>query len=222
MRLAAIGEDPSKLDAILITHEHSDHISGLSVLCRQNLRRTPVFMTELTAPTVEWNGEASPNVETFQAGTCLELGDFSIQSFTIPHDSIDPVGFVLKAGGVKVAIATDLGYIPESVKYQLQGAHFLLLESNHHPDLLKVGPYPWHIKQRILSRKGHLSNDAASEYIANDLCSETQTLVLGHLSEQNNTVWDAELAARQALDKRGLEPRLVVQEPRLQGEVFIL
>ena len=126
------------------------------------------------------------------------------------------------APGDKLAIATDLGYLPESVKHHLRGAHFLLLESNHHPELLKVGPYPWHLKQRILSRVGHLSNDAACEYIAAELSAETQMLVLGHLSEQNNTIWDAELCARQALRRRGLQPKLVVVEPRQQTEIFLL
>lgn len=221
-RLAAIGENPANLDAILITHEHSDHVAGLPVLTRQQKRLVPVFMSHFTANEMDWDGAEPPPLECFQAGSRLEIGDFSVQSFTIPHDSVDPVGFTLTSGGAKVAVATDLGYMPDSVKYHLQGAHFLLLESNHHPELLKVGPYPWHIKQRILSRKGHLSNDAASEYIAADLSSEIQTLVLGHLSEQNNTVWDAELAARQALERRRLSPRLLVQEPRQQSEIFIL
>lgn len=221
-RLNAIGEDPSNLDAILVTHEHSDHVAGLPVLLRQLKGRVPVFLTRFTAAEVDWDGSHVPPVETFQAGARFDLGEFAIQSFTIPHDSVDPVGFTLTSSGVKVAVATDLGYIPDSVKYHLQGAHFLLLESNHHPELLKVGPYPWHIKQRILSRKGHLSNDAASEYIAADLSSDIQTLILGHLSEQNNTVWDAELAARQALERRRLSPRLLVQTPRLQSETFIL
>ncbi len=179
-------------------------------------------MTELTAPSIDWNGSPPPPVERFQSGAQFDIGDLSVQSFTIPHDSVDPVGFVLIASGIKVAIATDLGYIPENVKFHLGGAHFLLLESNHNPEMLKVGPYPWHIKQRILSRKGHLSNEAACEYLENDLSAEVQSLVLGHLSEQNNTIWDAELAARQALERRGLSPELIIQEPRTQSRVFIL
>jgi len=221
-RLASIGEDLDSIDAILVTHEHSDHVSGLPVLCRQMKRPAPVFMTAPAASAMDWNGLASPAIELFQAGSRLEVGDFSIQSFTIPHDSADPVGFVLQADGVKLAIATDLGYLPENVKFHIGGAHFLLLESNHNPEMLKVGPYPWHIKQRILSRKGHLSNEAACEYIASDLSSETQILVLGHLSEQNNSIWDAELCARQALERRGVHPRLVVQTPRQQGDPIIL
>lgn len=221
-RLAAIGEDPHRLDAIFITHEHSDHIAGLPVINRQLGARVPVFATHCTAPLLDFGGSTVPPIETFQAGAAFDFRDLRVQSFTLPHDAADPVGYTLTAQGIKVAIATDLGYLPESVKHHLRGAHFLLLESNHHPELLKVGPYPWHLKQRILSRKGHLSNDAASEFIANELSAETRMLVLGHLSEQNNTIWDAELSATQALRQRGLNPRLVVVEPRLPSEVFIL
>lgn len=221
-RLAAIGEDPQRLDAIFITHEHSDHIAGLPVIVRRLETRVPVFATQLTAPLLDWGDSPPPPVETFQAGAAFDFRDLRVQSFTLPHDAADPVGFTFTAQGIKIAIATDLGYLPESVKHHLRGAHFLLLESNHHPDLLKVGPYPWHLKQRILSRLGHLSNDAACDYIASELSGETQMLVLGHLSEQNNTIWDAELSARQALRLRGLDPKLVVVEPRCQSEIFQL
>lgn len=220
-RLAAIGEDPATLDAIFITHEHSDHVAGLPVILRKLGPRLPVFLTHLAAPTIDWNGVTAA-VETFQAGSAIEFGDLSIQSFTIPHDSIDPVGYSIRAEGIKISVATDLGYLPENVKVNLRGSHFLLLESNHHPELLKLGPYPWHIKQRILSRKGHLSNGAAGEYIASELPSEVETLLLGHLSEQNNTIWDAELTARQALERCGRSPRLVIAAPRKQSEIFQL
>ena len=112
--------------------------------------------------------------------------------------------------------------MPDSVKFHLKGANFLLLESNHDPETLKVGPYPWHIKQRILSRKGHLSNQAACDYIAAELSSETHTLVLGHLSETNNDIWNAELCAKMALEQCGLTPRLIVAEPRRLSEIFQL
>jgi phosphoribosyl 1,2-cyclic phosphodiesterase len=220
--LAAIGEDPAKLDAIFITHEHSDHVCGLPVICRALRGKVPVFVTKLTAPALDWGGGPAGPVELFQAGGRTDLGELAVQSFTIPHDTVDPVGYTVTAQGIKISIATDLGYLPESVKFQLRDSHFLLLESNHHPDMLKVGPYPWHVKQRILSRKGHLSNDAACEYIAGELPPEVQMLVLGHLSEHNNTIWDTELAAVQALEKRGLKPRLLVAEPRRQSEIFLL
>ena len=212
LRLAAIGEDPARLDAIFITHEHSDHVCGLPVISRALGGRVPVFMTHLTAPALDWGIGAPPPLELFQAGARTDLGDLAIQSFTIPHDTVDPVGFTITAQGIKISIATDLGYMPDNVKWHLRDSHFLLLESNHQPELLKVGPYPWHVKQRILSRKGHLSNDAACEYIAEELPAEVQMLVLGHLSEHNNTIWDTELGAVQALEKRGLKPRLLVAE----------
>ncbi len=195
---------------------------GLPVICRALGGRVPVFVTDLTAPALDWGGRPAPPIETFRAGAKTELGGLDVQSFTIPHDTVDPVGYTVTAQGIKISIATDLGYLPENVKFNLRDSHFLLLESNHHPELLKVGPYPWHIKQRILSRKGHLSNDAACEYISSELPSEVQMLVLGHLSEQNNTIWDTELGAVQALERRGLAPRLVVAEPKRQGEIFLL
>lgn len=218
-RLAAIGEDVSQLDAILITHEHSDHIAGLPVLARATGK--PVFLTHLTAPTIEWNGRRPDAIETFQAGSSLEIGELSVQSFTLPHDAVDPVGYTVIAQGVKISIATDLGYMPDSVRVHLRGSHFLVLESNHDVDMLKVGPYPWTVKQRVLSRKGHLSNDTASEYIREELPCEVHTLVLGHLSENNNHPAIAEMTAKQALERCGRSPRLLIAEPRRASEIFL-
>ncbi len=218
-RLAAANEDPEKLDAILITHEHSDHIAGLLPMVRKG--RVPVFMTALTAPTIDWE-ECEPALEIFQAGSGFIVGDITIESFTIPHDAVDPVGFCFHAHGVKVAVAMDLGYMPDSIKWHLRGCDFLVLESNHDIEMLKVGPYPWSVKQRVMGRKGHLSNDLACEFIAENLDSSTSTLVLGHLSEQNNHPEIVRLVAGQALEHRGLQTRLVVAEPRRQSEVFQL
>lgn len=219
LRLASIGEEASKLDAIFITHEHSDHIAGLPALARGV--KAPVFLTKRTAPLIEWNGEV-PQIEQFQAGQTIELGQFSIQSFTIPHDAEDPVGFTVQTKGLKFGLATDLGYMPESVKWHLEGSHILLLESNHDLDMLKAGPYPWAVKQRVLSRKGHLSNDLACDFIRTELSREVQTLILGHLSEHNNHPSIAEISAVQALEARRATPRLVVARPRIQTELFHL
>ncbi len=218
-RLQAIGEDILQLDGIFLTHEHSDHIQGLPVLMKTV--KAPIFCTPLTASGLEWNG-VQPEIVTFAAGTGLEIGNLRVQSFGIPHDARDPVGYTVTCGNTKVAVATDLGYVPENVRWNLRGSHFILLESNHCPEMLKVGPYPWHLKQRILSRRGHLSNEAASDYIAAELPDETETLVLGHLSEQNNSIWQADLVARQALTSRGREPVLIVAEPRRQSVLFQL
>jgi phosphoribosyl 1,2-cyclic phosphodiesterase len=222
-RLEAIGEDPWRLDGILVTHEHSDHITGLPVLTRTKGMKARVFATRGTAEAIDWGGP-EPEVAVFQAGAEFEIGDLRIQSFTIPHDAADPVGFTVTVGKTKLSIVTDLGYLPNSVKWHLRDSQFILLESNHCPEMLRVGPYPWQVKQRILSRKGHLSNDAASDYIADDegLPEQTETLILGHLSETNNSPWHVRLVAEQALQMCGKKPRLVVAEPRQQSELFQL
>jgi phosphoribosyl 1,2-cyclic phosphodiesterase len=216
-RLVEIREDPGKLDAILITHEHSDHVAGVARIARQ--LKIPVYMTRLTAPAIDWDGDL-PAIETFQAGASFRIGDIDVASFTIPHDAVDPVGYTLNAEGVKIGIATDLGYIPESIHFHLRGANFLLLESNHDLDMLKVGPYPWSVKQRVMSRRGHLSNDLVSLFIRNSLDTSVATLVLGHLSEHNNHPEIVRLVAGQALASRGLATSLVVAEPGRQTETF--
>jgi phosphoribosyl 1,2-cyclic phosphodiesterase len=216
-RLEAIGESAAQLDAILITHEHSDHVCGLPALAKS--LKVPVYLTRLTAPLIEWS-ETEPNVETFQAGSVFSIGDIEVASFTIPHDAADPVGFCLRAGERTVGIATDLGYLTDSIKWHLRQTDFLLLESNHDLDMLKVGPYPWSVKQRVMGRMGHLSNEVAGQFIRADLDGRTSTLVLGHLSEQNNYPELVRLVAGQALVERGLPTRLIVQEPGRPSEVF--
>jgi len=179
----------------------------------------PVYVTHLTAPSIAWQ-EYTPKLEAFQAGQRFSIGDLEIESFTIPHDAIDPVGFSVKAEGVKVGIVTDLGYMPDSIKYHLRRTDFLVLESNHDIEMLKVGPYPWSVKQRVMGRKGHLSNDVVSDFIINGLDGCLETLVLGHLSEHNNHPAIVRLSASQALERRALKTRLVVAEPKTQSEVF--
>ena len=218
-RLAAIGESAESLDAILISHEHSDHVSGLVALARQ--LDIPVYITRLTAPSIPW-GEYTPKLDCFQAGASFTIGDLDIDSFTVPHDAIDPVGFCFRAHGIKVGVVTDLGYVPDSIKFHLRGADLLILESNHDLEMLKVGPYPWSVKQRVMGRKGHLSNEVVSDFIWRDLDSSVSTLVLGHLSEHNNHPEIVRSMAERALDRarRSLFTRLVVAEPKGQTEVF--
>jgi phosphoribosyl 1,2-cyclic phosphodiesterase len=221
-RLAAIGEDGEKLDAILITHEHSDHVCGLVAVAKtpKDGRRIPVYMTRLTAPSIPW-GDYEPHLECFQAGTSFHIGDIDVDSFTIPHDACDPVGFCFRACGIKIGIATDLGYVPESIKVHLRGTDLLFIEANHDLEMLRVGPYPWSVKQRVMGRRGHLSNDVVCEFIRNDLDLNTSTLVLGHISESNNHPEIVRNSAARALQCRALfAPRLVIAEPRRQTEVF--
>jgi phosphoribosyl 1,2-cyclic phosphodiesterase len=218
-RLEAIGESLEAIDAILVTHEHSDHVSGLAVLARCRKVRAAIYMTRLTAPAIDW-GACTPRLETFQAGARLRIGDVEVQSFSIPHDARDPVGFCLEAQGVRIGMATDLGYIPESVKFHLRRADLLMLEANHDLDMLKVGPYPWSVKQRVMSRVGHLSNAVISDYLTDHLGSCTANLVLGHLSEHNNHPEIVRCVAQRALDDRGAGTRLTIAEQHQPSEVF--
>jgi hypothetical protein len=155
-----------------------------------------------------------PEVQYFQSGRPFEIGDIAISPFTIPHDAADPVGFVFRAAGVRMAIVTDLGYIPPNVKAQLKGVDLLLLESNHDLEMLRDGPYPWSVKQRVLSRVGHLSNEAAAGFLENEYDGQAAYVILAHLSESNNLPELARVAAERALSGRGrlLANRLLLAE----------
>jgi hypothetical protein len=158
----------------------------------------PVLATSAPVKDPTW----LPAVEYFQAGQPFEIGDISISPFTTPHDAADPVGFVFQAEGVRMGYVTDLGYIPPNVKAQLQGVDLLLLESNHDLEMLRDGPYPWAVKQRVLSRVGHLSNEAAAEFLENGYDGQAAYVILAHLSENNNLPELARVTAERALNGR--------------------
>ncbi|MEO8025352.1 MAG: MBL fold metallo-hydrolase [Bryobacteraceae bacterium] len=222
-RLRRAGEPADRIDAILISHEHGDHVAGLVPLARgayqEKKSDVPVFMTALTARAMAW-AEYTPRLEHFQAGSSFVVGDIEVSTFTIPHDALDPVGFTFQTQGIKIGVVTDLGYIPESIKVHLRNCDLLLLEANHDVEMLKVGPYPWSVKQRVMGRNGHLSNDVACDFIQNDLNTTTSTLILGHLSEHNNHPAIVRLAADQALAGRSLFTRLIIAEADNPTEVF--
>jgi len=312
-RMKLVDEEPETLDAIVITHEHMDHINGLSVTARK--LGIPVYFTEGThrawmrwltprrqmtyAQWLEqcrkqaaerqaevpgdgplslgWQAEAEaapieddpeaeaetesqplaaasesvpdpaagpaaddqppsrppsrkqdptwlPAVQYFQAGQPFDIGDIAVSPFTIPHDAADPVGFVFRAEGVRMAFVTDLGYIPPNVKAQLQGVDLLLLESNHDLEMLRDGPYPWAVKQRVLSRVGHLSNEAAADFLENSYDGQAAYVILAHLSESNNLPELARVTAERALNGRAslLANRLLLasQQDPLSGINF--
>ena len=146
-----------------------------------------------------------PKSEHFSAGRGFRIGDIEVMPFTIPHDAADPVGFTFCVEGVKIGFATDLGYMPVSVRNHLRGCSVLVMESNHDVEMLRSGPYPWSVKQRVMSRVGHLSNDALAEFFSSDYDGGAEYLVLAHLSEQNNHPEIARAAAELALSgRRGL------------------
>ncbi len=300
MRLAE--EAPETLDAIIITHEHQDHVNGLAVTARK--LGIPVYFTESThrawmrwltprrqmtyaqwleqcrkqaaereaepeVTVLEASAEESdpeesgqeeaeidcqthaagtpqpanvepgpaeervateppsnkppsmkedptwlPAVEYFRAGEPFSIGDIAFSPFTIPHDAADPVGFVLSSEGVRMGFATDLGYIPPNVKEQLRDLDLLLLESNHDLEMLRDGPYPWSVKQRVLSRVGHLSNDATADFLSTAYDGQAAYVILAHLSENNNLPELARVAAERALLGRAslLANRLLLAE----------
>jgi phosphoribosyl 1,2-cyclic phosphodiesterase len=210
-RFKALGRArPERVDGVLITHEHSDHSAGLAQMARE--WDCPAYLTEPTHRSVL---EMFPNatfrkmrrVEYVIPGERFQIGDIEIDPFAIPHDAADPVGYSFRANCTKVVIVTDLGYLPELVKHHLREADFLLLESNHDLEMLKVGPYPWSIKQRVMSRTGHLSNAVVSEFLADPEVFDGQArhVVLAHLSEQNNHPDVARISAEQALASRPAE-----------------
>ena len=219
-RLKSVGEDPQRIDAVLISHEHSDHIAGLPQLAKR--LKAPIHITALTNDALDWNS-VKPQLEYFEAGRGLTIGDIEIDSFTVPHDAVDPVAFCFRAQGVKVGLVTDLGYMPESVRRNISGCDLLMIESNHDLDMLKVGPHPWFVKQRVMSRVGHLSNQAVSDFLSTDFDRSTRTVILSHLSDANNHPAIARLFAQSALEQAcARDTRIVVAEQRRPTEVFEL
>jgi phosphoribosyl 1,2-cyclic phosphodiesterase len=207
-RMKALGDDPLSLSAILITHEHSDHVHGLAMLAKK--LHIPIFMTGAThqmwaRAMRDETGERPQlaKLEKFESGHSFQVGDIAVKPFTIPHDAADPVGFTFRAEGIKVGIATDLGYVPVSVRDHLRGCDVLVMESNHDLEMLRGGPYPWSVKQRVMSRVGHLSNEALAHFFSNDYDNSAAFVVLAHLSEQNNHPEIARREAEKALAARG-------------------
>jgi phosphoribosyl 1,2-cyclic phosphodiesterase len=180
-RLEALGRNLTEIDAILLTHEHSDHTRGLGVLCKNNA--LPVFANRLTAEAVATEEKLKISWRLFSTGHPFEIGDFTVESFSVPHDAYDPVGFAIRSGPHAVGVLTDLGHATKLVVERMRAMDVLVLESNHDMKLLQEDTIrPWALKQRIMSRHGHLSNEAAAT-LASEVCSDRlRHVFLAHLS----------------------------------------
>lgn len=185
-RLASIGRTPESLHGILVTHEHGDHIQGLNILAAK--LQIPVFANRLTREAIEDHlGAPLPAPHVFQTGATFEIGDVIIDTFSIPHDAQDPVGFLLRTPAGNIGFLTDLGHATQLVVQRVKPAHVLVLETNHDMKMLQDDTRrPWSTKQRILSRHGHLCNEAAAEAAERIVTSDLRQLYLGHLSRDCN------------------------------------
>lgn len=184
--LQAIGADPGQLSALLVTHEHADHIKGVAAAVRR--WRWPVYASEGTWSQIRrlWSQEDEMAPRLIGAGRPFALGGIVIEPFALSHDAEEPLGFCLHADGQKLVLATDLGYVSDRVREVTRGAQTYILETNHDLEMLRAGPYPWHLKRRILGDKGHLSNDSAADFLLDVLTGDTEAIYLAHLSQENN------------------------------------
>ncbi|MBQ5536144.1 MAG: MBL fold metallo-hydrolase [Oscillospiraceae bacterium] len=203
--LARLGLSPAALSAILITHEHDDHIKGMRTLCRQCA--APVYASLGTAQSLAYAGEA---LRPFRAGDGFTVGALHIQSFPTSHDAADSVGYRIDSAGGSVGILTDTGFVTEAAAQVLRGVELLLLEANYDIEALRSGPYPYFLKERILGARGHLSNDDAAEFALQSVRSGTRDILLSHLSRENNTPVMAEYAVARRLQSLGMTVRLGV------------
>lgn len=184
-RLASIGRTPESLQAVLITHEHTDHVQGLTPLCSRH--RIPVYCNRDTREAIEAQLESRFDCRLFETKQSFEVGDVIVDAFPVPHDAYDPVGFLLRTPAGNIGFLTDLGHATQLVIQRVRVAHVLVLEANHDLKLLQDDPKrPWSVKQRILSRHGHLSNDDAAEAAERIVTAELRHLYLGHLSRDCN------------------------------------
>jgi phosphoribosyl 1,2-cyclic phosphodiesterase len=181
LRLASIGVDANSIDAIIVTHEHRDHIQGVSVFSRRH--EVPVYANIQTSEFIVNIWQEVP----FVTGKPFTIKDVTLSPFRIIHDAVDPVGFRVSSGGSTLAVATDLGKATPLVVDAIAGCHALVLEANYDSQLLQECEYPWQVKQRIASSHGHLSNREAAELLEEVLHDELQIVVLGHLSENSNS-----------------------------------
>lgn len=203
--LSSIDVCPSTLDGIFVTHEHTDHVRGVGVLSRRY--DLPLYANEKT-----WLGMENrigkikeKNIKIFTTEDFLEIKDLTVNPISIFHDAMDPVGYVVHYKDKKISIVTDTGFIDNTIKEKIKNSNIYLMESNHDVDMLREGSYPWNLKQRISSTKGHLSNCDAAKVLSETVLGEEEIILLGHLSKDNNKPELAYGTVRSELSHKGVD-----------------
>ncbi len=205
-RFKVRGLSPEQVDAIVVSHEHNDHLHGVGVLARKyNL---PVYISAGTEAAAAGRLGRIETIRNFSCGTAFSIRDIRLHPFSTSHDACDPAGFTFRMDGQKIGLATDLGIATHMVKHHLSDCNYLILEANHDLQMLEAGPYPWPIKQRVKGRTGHLSNDAAKALLMDVYHKELTHVILAHLSETNNTPEKAMSVVSERLSGQG--PKLTV------------
>jgi phosphoribosyl 1,2-cyclic phosphodiesterase len=216
-----LGLDTTQLSAVLVTHEHSDHVSGLGPVTRKF--DVPACATAGTHAAIDRRLGKCPGRTVVEAGTDFEIGDLLVSPFAISHDCAEPVGYSVSDGRTVVAVATDLGVVSHPVRHRIGRADCVVLEFNHDEKMLLDGGYPWFLKQRIMSNEGHLSNEAAARELVLLADGPISTLVLAHISRENNTPDLALATARDALERAGRADVdvLLAEQDRAMGPICL-
>jgi phosphoribosyl 1,2-cyclic phosphodiesterase len=219
-RLGSAGVDPASINVVLLSHEHGDHARGaVAFVSKWGM---PLAGTRGTWQAAGFGAEDLPGYEVLEPGGTLRLGELAIRAVGVPHDAAGPVAFVISAGRVSIGHATDLGHVGPGLIQALRGCHAVLLESNYDPALLRDGPYPWSLKERILGPLGHLSNGDVGRFLERGLGPACRQVILAHLSQKNNHPELALLAAEEALRRAGrAETRVTLAAPGGTGWIGV-
>lgn len=204
LRLEMVGLKPEDLDGVLLTHEHGDHTQGLEMLCRKH--EVPLFCTPLTQESLQQSAftKARPRWRLLQSGAAFEFQDVRIESFSVPHDAVDPVGFIISNARSRLGVLSDVGFITNLIRDRLRGSHTLFIEANYDAPMLDADTKrPWSIKQRISGRHGHLSNEQAADLVQSVAHDGLRNVVLGHLSDDCNDPETAKKKIFAALSQAG-------------------
>lgn len=200
-RLTQAGVDPASLDAVVLSHEHSDHARGaVSFVAKWGM---PLAGSRGTYAAAGFGAEEIPGYQVLEPGRPHRFGALTVEGVSVPHDAAGPLGFVISADGLSLGHATDVGHVASSLVDAFVSCDAILLESNYDPNMLRDGPYPWSLKERIFGPRGHLSNGDVARYLGHDLGSSCRIVVLAHLSRKNNHPELCRMEAEQALHRSG-------------------